>query len=836
MKKFLHILIKSIAALLAILIVAVLVLTFSGITVNLNAIRGGVEVAASSALDRDVTIEGPVELEFSNWPALNISDVKIANVEGAAEPNILHAGFMRIQIGVFPLIKGQINIADISAKDVTLNLESDDQGKPNWIFAQASTQKAHKSVSEKPAKTEIATPEEPQPPKKSKRFAFAALKHLSLQQIFVNYHDAALNKSVSFVLESMQGTAAEGQAIEFKLNGLVENKSYELTLNGGSIEDLLDKDISWVFEAQGEVSGKQVAGKGKLWLRGERPEIGLMLSARDLDVGAILSTLGLVEGMQASLGDIGMDITLTGDSLREVLSKSSMIFTVKDGNWKVAVPSTDASFDINKLDGEIVVRQGNKVSMSLAGMIEEVPVKLLIGGAPLVDYVTRQEELPLSINVEMLETKLSFDSSIKLPVSSTDMTFSLAINSQRIDAFNKLLKLDLPSIGPVSLESKLDILPQFFNLSGLYLKVGMSSLDGDFKLDLSQAKPKLDISLLSALLQMDDFRTGQTEKRDQTNTEEVEEQNTTASKSEAPVVEPTQNEPRSLLSYEVLNAFDASIAVTAEQVLGGKEKLGSAKVLFELQDSSLRVEPISLEIPGGRFEAGIDYTLSPTDMALKIKADIEDFDMGVLVRHLKPESDMGGRLYLDIEMDSTAPDPTTILANASGHLDFGLVPENFSSGVIDLWAVNLLSAIMDKSTEKDQSVINCVVVRTRLTEGLLEEEAIYLDTSNMRIAGKMNIDFKTRDLEIKLAPKAKSPEFFSVAIPIQVKGNLDDFGLKIGALRMAGQIISFITSPIHVPIRRVFTEDAPEEGVAACTHAWTMTKEKKPAPSEKLLY
>ncbi len=119
--------------------------------------------------------------------------------------------------------------------------------------------------------------------------------------------------------------------------------------------------------------------------------------------------------------------------------------------------------------------------------------------------------------------------------------------------------------------------------------------------------------------------------------------------------------------------------------------------------------------------------------------------------------------------------------------------------------------------------MNFVVLRTRLDEGVLKEKAIYLDASNTCIAGKMDINFKTRELEIKLAPKAKSPELFGVAIPIQFKGTLDDFGLKIGVLRMAGEVISFITSPIHVPVRHIFTEDSSEDGVEACTYAWTVT-------------
>ena len=84
MRSFFRILFKSIGWLLVLLIAAVLILSLIGIRVDLSHLRGGVEVAAGKALGRQVTIAGPVELEFSNWPALEVSDVKIANVPGAA--------------------------------------------------------------------------------------------------------------------------------------------------------------------------------------------------------------------------------------------------------------------------------------------------------------------------------------------------------------------------------------------------------------------------------------------------------------------------------------------------------------------------------------------------------------------------------------------------------------------------------------------------------------------------------------------------------------------------------------------------------------------------------
>ncbi len=822
MRRFFHILFKSTAWLLVLLVTVVLVLSLVGVKLDLSHLRGGVEVAAGKALGREVTIAGPVELEFSNWPALELTNVRIANAPGAAQPDFLDAGLARMQIGVFPLLRGEINIAEITAENVTLNLETDAQGKPNWVFG-----KAAEPEPKQPVNTEAGDD--------GKLITFAALDQLSLQQITVNYRDAALNKSMSFVLDSMQGTAAEGQPIVLDLAGKLQDKKYDLNVQGGPIIDLLDKEAPWGFDLKGEVFGKEIASKGDMVVRDHKPEMNLALGLRDVDVGTILSALGLVEGMQASLGDASIKVSVKGGSLQEILQRSSMVFKVKGGSWKVTVPNSEAGFDIADLYGDILVEEGNNVTMTLDGVIDGTPVKLLITGAPLVEYVTNQDEIPLTIDAVLAKSRISFASKVKLPLTERDITLALKASSERIDHLNDLLRLDLPPIGPVSLESKLSVTGAGYDLSKLVVQVGDSRLDGTLKLSALRAQPKLDISLASELIQLEDFDTGKPKPTETEKTEgEAKAQDEVPEQApEEATPEPQTGDRKNLLSYEVLSAFDADITIEAQDVRSGADKLGSALMQVGLKDARLAVEPLDMKLPGGGIQVTMDYTPSPTDVRFNVEADVEEFDVGVMARRARPGTDMGGTLTLDAELHSQAPDLAAVMAHANGHFDFALVPKNFSSGVIDLWAVNLLSAIMDKSTEKDESEINCVVVRFGIEEGLMEEKAIYLDTSNMRIAGQSEINFKTRELEIQLAPKAKKPEFFSVAIPIQVRGSFDDFGLKIGTLRMAGQVVSFVTSPFHVPVRRIFTKEAPADGVEACKAAWAKTgKEKKSAKSD----
>ena len=76
---------------------------------------------------------------------------------------------------------------------------------------------------------------------------------------------------------------------------------------------------------------------------------------------------------------------------------------------------------------------------------------------------------------------------------------------------------------------------------------------------------------------------------------------------------------------------------------------------------------------------------------------------------------------------------------------------------------------MDKSTEKGDTFINCVAVRFDVKDGIMEEKAIYLDTTNMQISAKSEVNFVEQQIDIKMAPRAKNPEFFNMAIPNQAK-------------------------------------------------------------------
>jgi len=82
-------------------------------------------------------------------------------------------------------------------------------------------------------------------------------------------------------------------------------------------------------------------------------------------------------------------------------------------------------------------------------------------------------------------------------------------------------------------------------------------------------------------------------------------------------------------------------------------------------------------------------------------------------------------------------------------------------------------------------------------------------------------------------PKAKRPEFFSLATPIKVEGGFKDFAIGINKLRLVTSLASFVTSPLHVPVRRLFVGTQPENDVEVCRVAWANRNVVKAAVTGK---
>ena len=156
-----------------------------------------------------------------------------------------------------------------------------------------------------------------------------------------------------------------------------------------------------------------------------------------------------------------------------------------------------------------------------------------------------------------------------------------------------------------------------------------------------------------------------------------------------------------------------------------------------------------------------------------------------------------------------------MLQKANGHLDFAVIPYEFEAGIIDLWAVGLVSAILPR-IGADVSVVNCLIARLDMEDGIMEEDSLILDTSKLRATGKATINFHTEELFVRLDPEAKQPQMFRIEAPIEVEGSFANIGFGLGD-GVFGTALRMVTTTATTPFKRLFGKKIPADGSDLCT-------------------
>ena len=187
------------------------------------------------------------------------------------------------------------------------------------------------------------------------------------------------------------------------------------------------------------------------------------------------------------------------------------------------------------------------------------------------------------------------------------------------------------------------------------------------------------------------------------------------------------------------------------------------------------------------------------DMGLLLRSD--RFDYGLLARRIDPEATAAGWLSLDVDIHARARRLGELLASADGTLAFAVFPENLNAEVFDLWAATLLLAVIPKLGE--DSKLNCAAARMRIAGGHLKQEDLLVDTSTMRVGGRVGVDFEARTIEALFVPVAKKPHMFSAETPVQVRGTFEDFGLGVRPQDVVVTVVRMATSPLLVPLKRI---------------------------------
>lgn len=385
-----------------------------------------------------------------------------------------------------------------------------------------------------------------------------------------------------------------------------------------------------------------------------------------------------------------------------------------------------------------------------------------------------------------------------------------------------LIPVPLPWTPPYQLSGLLQRQGDSWLLSKLRGKVGDSDLAGSFAMDNSGSRPSISADLKSRRLNYRDLGglvglpPGHKPRTDGTPEQKVAAARRAAGEAVLP------QEPYNL---ERLRAVDADVKFRGEQIAAAAIPLSEVLAHVILQNGELKLDPLELNIAGGRIVSSI--TTSARDAALRTSARISarNVDIARIWPQFKPPKGRSGRVGGRAELSSTGNSVAQMLGSMNG--DLALIMTGGSTSALSLMLANLdlarATALLLGGDE--DAAIRCAVADFKAKNGVLTATTLIVDTTAAKITGAGSIDFREEQFDLRLDTDSKRVSPFALRGPVLVQRSFKkpDVRPEIGraAVRAAGAIaLGALATPLAALLPLIDTGDADNANctalVAAC--------------------
>lgn len=229
---------------------------------------------------RDLAFSGPVKFRASLRPALVANGVTLANRAGGARTEMVRLDHVEAEIGLVPLLWGEVRIGRVQVDGADIFLEQDGQGRGNWEFS-----------------PEPGTAAPAAPPTADIRVTQAVFRHVTL-----HVQDRA-GKGLEIERATLD-TDGLSAPVAVTLDGQFGGKHLSVSGKMGSVRDIFSDDKPLMVQLKALMPGLVASAEGTIRTD---PQLGLALAlsmtaefndSADLDplIGLPLPSLGSARG------------------------------------------------------------------------------------------------------------------------------------------------------------------------------------------------------------------------------------------------------------------------------------------------------------------------------------------------------------------------------------------------------------------------------------------------------------------------------------------------------------------------------------------------------------
>ena len=740
------------------ILLGLIVLAIGGLVVMATLVpkdiyKQRIEEAASSALDREITLNGDVGLSFFPRIAASIEDVTVANAEGFDGEHMIKAGALRASVKWGPLLARKVEVHELAFVDADITLQRLADGSTNWELGGESSAEEAPDTSEGGAGIDAGVDQA--------RLVNASLTYDDAQAGTV-YELREFNAEASVKALTLPLTA--------KGDGIFDGDAFSFNIDLASPQALLD-GVTTALDASLTTDFAKVSYDGEATL-GDAPALQGNFSLSADSIAALAANAGIDPAtLPVALPPLG--------SLRS------------DGNVSGPLDNLNIRFDTMKVDGDnidvdftgaVTVAEATTVDGNLAfnmtqsaaainalgldiaqaGVLENATVSLngKVGGSTDALSLSGTD---LSISGPLLDA--SYKGAVSL-AGDGRLDGGLSAASGQLRALAAAAGVELE---PGTTLQSFDISG---NTSGSFNNVSITGLDvtldditanGTLGFDLRGARPKITGALSTGPVDFTPFLGG----------------------------EPDPNAPKGWsktpLALDSLKTVDADIQLSSPALTIDKVVLSDARLSARLNNGNLTTNIEQFNAFGGQWGGDIGLTTASGTPQLAMKLTGNSILMQDILQTFAGLDKLSGNGQFSLDITGNGASLYDIMNSLNGDFGASLADgalQGINIGQLLRSTTDLRASLASGSFDLGLSPSNSTdftsfdsVLKVRNGVAQIELMQIFSSTFGANGLGQINLGQQNIDMALQIATDAaglgqlSNVQVGNIGIPLKISGD-----------------------------------------------------------------
>lgn len=832
---------RTILKIVGILSVALFVVAV-GFILNLdpNDHKDRITTMVKDATGRSLAFGGPIDLDIGATMTLVVRDARFSNADWSSRPDMATVGLLELDIRLFPLLFGDLDIERIVLTDADILIESTAEGRSNLEFESDATGPGNYG---------------------GEGMGFE-VGQLRIENVRVTVIDGAANQTIVGKLDRAIAVPSEpGAPLDVDIDGdiTLDQNIARIVLDGqiGTSKAILSGDQPVPINLTGTVLGYDIKIDGGV-RQPENPDgVDVRISVTGDGLRAIQP---FVSAQLPRLGPVDISAHVTGAPEAPVVEdiRIAAASTIITGEAEFG-PGDTASYDLKAtLDGQdlalvspyaglplgnldpltgsinivgdldtlrlepnAVTTDRSKLSGSVTVALNKSPptveydITLKVDGQTLdiaepfvnanlpalgpINGTIRAVGNQKKARIEV--TELKADSSTlsgHVTASNLDATPALEYNvelradAQSLEILRPFLGVDLPAVSPVDLTASLKgnaSQAQFENLS---FRFEDSQLTGNGQLDLTGDVPVVTGAFNSTKVDLVRFFPDTTaiEKPKLVTKEEAERNAQT--ESGGPVF---SGDP---LPLELINSVKADLVVKIGEFLTPYGNYRDVDLRVVTGDGSLTVRPLSAIYADSKISGNLSIDTAGGQPLFAMSFRGPKIAIGQVAQDFANLEVLQGTGSVNIAVNGSGHSVAEIMGSLNGHarvlMGEGLM-RNEGLGYVS----GVFSSIGEILGRKEWVIIECLANDFQIENGIATAKVGILDTEviSLTVSGDIDLQKERYNLQVKPLPHGLD---ISLAVPVNVTGPLSDPGFSPDAISSLTKLGSIFGSVLFPPL------------------------------------